>query len=509
MAVSFNSFPANWRMPLYWAEVDPSQAGQPIIRQPALLVAQMLASGVAVPDVPIPIGTLAQAKKQFGEGSMLERAFASFFKGNFAQEVWALPLEEPSTGAVATMTLTFAGTATDSGTVPLYIAGQLVNIGVNVGDTAAEIAAAAAAAINLVTTLPVHAIQTAEAVALTCRWKGSTGNDIDVRDCYAGAYGGEELPPGVTISYGTGGKLTGGTGAPTFATPVANLGEQQFEYVALPFTDSTSLAAWETEYGFGDTGRWGWMRQLYGHLVSARRGTFSELMIWGATRNSGVTSVMGVEAAALSPVWEWAAAYDAKAARGLTNDAARPLQTLQLEGIVPAPAHQRFSLTELNDFSGAGIATQQVGSNGVPMIMRETTTYQLNLYGQSDDAYELMTTLATLAKLLRNQRAAITSKFPRMKLANDGTRFGQGQAIVTPKSIKAELVAQARADESNGLVENAQAFKDHLIVERDPNNPNRVNVLYPPDLVNQLRIFAVLAQFRLQYDRGIDPITAT
>ncbi|MEH2565321.1 hypothetical protein [Bradyrhizobium sp. AZCC 2289] len=29
-------------------------------------------------------------------------------------------------------------------------------------------------------------------------------------------------------------------------------------------------------------------------------------------------------------------------------------------------------------------------------------------------------------------------------------------------------------------------------------------MLYPPDLINQLRIFAVLAQFRLQYDRGID-----
>jgi hypothetical protein len=43
-----------------------------------------------------------------------------------------------------------------------------------------------------------------------------------------------------------------------------------------------------------------------------------------------------------------------------------------------------------------------------------------------------------------------------------------------------------------------------LLVERDPQNPNRLNVLYPPDLINQLRIFAVLAQFRLQYDRGVD-----
>jgi phage tail sheath gpL-like len=66
------------------------------------------------------------------------------------------------------------------------------------------------------------------------------------------------------------------------------------------------------------------------------------------------------------------------------------------------------------------------------------------------------------------------------------------------------LVAEYRMDEYNGLAENTQQFKAHLLVERDQNNPNRVNVLYPPDLINQLRVFAVLAQFRLQYDRGID-----
>ena len=39
----------------------------------------------------------------------------------------------------------------------------------------------------------------------------------------------------------------------------------------MPFTDTTSLMAWELEYGFTDTGRWGWMRQLYGHIFSAKR----------------------------------------------------------------------------------------------------------------------------------------------------------------------------------------------------------------------------------------------
>ncbi|MNE96793.1 hypothetical protein D3C80_1950400 [compost metagenome] len=50
-----------------------------------------------------------------------------------------------------------------------------------------------------------------------------------------------------------------------------------------------------------------------------------------------------------------------------------------------------------------------------------------------------------------------------------------------------------------GIVENAEAFAANLIVERSSTNPNRLNVLYPPDLVNQLRIFALQYQFRLQY----------
>jgi phage tail sheath gpL-like len=246
------------------------------------------------------------------------------------------------------------------------------------------------------------------------------------------------------------------------------------------------------------------MRQLYGHIFSAKRSDYANMILFGETRNSGVTSIMGVELGSPSPVYEWVAAYTAKAARGLTNDPARPLQTLALNGILAAPLHERFNRMELNAIAGYGIATQEMGSEGVPMILRETTTYQLNLYGQGDDAYELVTTLATLARLLRNQKQAITSKFPRHKLANDGTRFGPGQAIVTPGIIKAELVAEYRQDEYNGLVEDTKSFKNNLLVERDPNNPNRVNVLYPPDLINQLRVFAVLAQFRLQYDRGVD-----
>ena len=241
-----------------------------------------------------------------------------------------------------------------------------------------------------------------------------------------------------------------------------------------------------------------------GHVFSAKRGLYSDLILYGETLNSAVESVMAFEQTCPSPMFECAAAYAAKAQRALINDPARPLQTLSLNNIKAAPVQDMFNWAELNSIASNGLAIQERGSDNQPMIAREQTSYQFNLYGQSDDAYELVTTLATLAKVLRNQKQAITSKFPRSKLADDGTKFGPGQAIVTPGIIKAELVNEYQLDMWNGLVENLSAFKAHLIVERDPNDPNRVNVLYPPDLINQLRVFAVLAQFRLQYDRGID-----
>jgi phage tail sheath gpL-like len=296
---------------------------------------------------------------------------------------------------------------------------------------------------------------------------------------------------------------------PDFTTAISNLGEMEAEFVALPFTDSNSLLAWETEFGFTDSGRWGWMRQKFGGIWSAYRGLYSACLAFGQSRNSPQVSAMAIEPLVPSPVYEVAAAYTAKAARGYTNDPARPLQSLHLDGILPARLHDRFIMSELNSLSLNGMATQRTESDNVPMIARETTMYQLNLYGYPDDAFTDATTLATLARLLRNQRHAVTSKWPRHKLADDGTRFGAGQAIVTPLSIKAELVAQYRIDEFNGLVENAAAFKANLIVERDSNDPTRVNVLYPPDLINGLRLFAVLAQFRLQYNRGIDTTVST
>ena len=352
--------------------------------------------------------------------------------------------------------------------------------------------------------LPATAVAASGTVTLTSVFKGVNGNEITVGMNYYGTLGSEITPPGLGITLPAGGFLTGGVGTPLFDDGIANIQKLAFEYVCMPYTDSDSLFIWDQEYGFTDTGRWGWQRQMFGHVFSAKRGQYSDLLLFGEQYNSAVELIMAFEQTAVSPMFEAAAAYTAKAQRALINDPARPLQTLSLNNIKGCPVSDMFNWGELNGIAYAGLAIQERGSDSQPMILREQTSYQLNLYGQSDDAYELVTTLATLAKLIRNQRQAITTKFPRSKLADDGTKFGPGQAIVTPGIIKAELVNEYQLDMWNGLVEDLTNFKAYLMVERDPDNPNRLNVLYPPDLINQLRIFAVLAQFRLQYDRGID-----
>jgi phage tail sheath gpL-like len=504
MPISFSQIPAEIKVPLYWVEVDPSRAGLPVLLQPALLVGTKITAGAAPPDIAIAIGSQAQADEAFGQGSELARMFKAFFANNTSGIVYGLPVAEPSGGVAATGTITVTAAPTEPGTIHLYVGGTHVPVNVGGSDTINDVHVAISAAINANDDLPVTSVGGPGVVTLTAVWKGVGGNDIGVALNYYGTIGGEMLPPGLAMTLPATGLLTGGTGVPMFDTAIDNLGDHEFEYVAMPYTDAISLDIWEQEYGFQDGGRWGWNRQLFGHIFSAKRGTYPNLISFGNTRNAGVVSVLGFEVGSLSPAFEWAAAYTGKAQRALLNDPARPLQSLSLNQIKPAPLHQRFVFNELNGLALNGIAIQKCGSDNQPMLAREQTTYQRNFYGQTDDAYELVTTLATLARLLRNQRQAITSKFPRHKLADDGTRFGPGQAIVTPGIIKGELIAQYRQDEFNGLVENTRLFKQNLLVERDPNDPNRVNVLYPPDLINQLRVFAVLAQFRLQYDRGID-----
>src|SRR5215472_3602644 len=130
MPISFANIPQNIKVPLYWVEVDPSMAGLPSINLKALMVGVMTSDGDATADTPIPIGSQAQADQHFGAGSELSRMFQAFYSNNFANEVWGLPLAEPTAGVAATGTITITTPPNVAGTIHLYIAGTHIPVNV-------------------------------------------------------------------------------------------------------------------------------------------------------------------------------------------------------------------------------------------------------------------------------------------------------------------------------------------------------------------------------------------
>jgi phage tail sheath gpL-like len=498
MPVSFNNIPADLRVPLFYAEMDNSAANSASETLRALVLGHGLASITTGKNQLQQITNPAQAAGMVGAGSQLAAMVAAYRNVDSFGELWLIDVPEPSAGAAATATITVTGTAISAGVISLYIAGKRVQAGVSATASATIVAASIKAAIDADTSLPVTAAVTAGVVTLTARWKGLTGNDINLALNYRGVMGGESLPNGINVALPAQSSLTGGAGSPDLTAAIAAMGDEPFDFIATPWHDSGSLDVLEAEMNDA-TGRWAWMRQIYGHLYSAKRGTMAELSTFGRARNGQHVTMTDVEPLAAASPYEVAAASCARNAVFIRIDPARPTQTGELNGLLPAPTGKRFTNMERQVLLTSGIATQTV-SSGVMMVERACTMYQRNKYGSADDSYFDSETLHLSAYIIRRLRRVITSKYGRHKLGNDGTRFGNGQAIVTPAVIRGELIGEYRLMEREGLVENSELFAEHLIVERA--GDSRINVLFPPDYVNGLRVFALLNQFRLQYQEA-------
>lgn len=495
MTVPFSFIPSDLKVPLFYAEVDNSMANSGAGGALRRLIVGQVNDDADSPEIGslVLVSRQSEAVEIAGAGSMLAGMFAAHRAIDVVGEVWCLPVKV-SEGAAAKSTVTVTGTVSATGLINLYVGGMRVRTTVTATMSAAAVATAVAASVNALPDLPIKATAAEAVVTLETKFKGELGNDLRIELNRRGRANGEETPGGLQLAVTA---MAGGVGSPDMAVLLAALGDEPFEFCAQPWTDSDSLDAWKDTMD-ENSGRWSWAKQLWGHVYSAKRGTVGQLAAFSQQRNDPHVTVVSFETKVPQPVWIVAAQVAARTAVFISADPARPTQTGTLPAIDPAPASDRFTLTERQSLLSRGLGTLYY-EGGYMRIQRAVTTYQKNAYGQPDDSYLDSEPLHQTAYVLRYLASIITSKYGRHKLANDGTAFGPGQAIVTPLVIRGELVAGYRYLETLGIVENTEAFKANLIVERDATNPNRLNVLYPPDLVNQLRVFALLYQFRLQY----------
>lgn len=493
--MSLGSIPNDIKVPLVYIEIDNSNAlsGTPALAQKVLVIGQQLVAGTATA---LTLNRITNSESQmdalYGKGSMLARTLKMFRKSNDYTDVYALGVADLSAGSAAKGEITITAASAKAGVIALLIAGESVQVGVNEADTAAAIATAMIAKINANTNLPVTAAlksATTETVELTAKWKGQTTNDIDVRFNY---YDGEQLPTGVTLTLVD---MTGGAGTPDMDAVIATIPNEWYNHIVMPYNDTQSMNKLRDEL----VNRWGPLKMIEGIAYTAFRGTFAESGVFGVARNDYLFTCMGTNKAPHSP-WEWAAAYAGQASYSLGIDPARPLQTLVMTSLLPPAKEIQWDPTERNLLLGDGIATYMVTPGGEVAIEREVSMYRENAYGDPDPSYLDITTPATLAYLRYSLRVMVTNRFPRHKLANDDVlaRLDPGQPVVTPKIMRNTILELANNDwVPKGLMEDFEGFKESLEVYRDSSDQNRLNCVFKPDIVNQLRIFAALMQFKL------------
>lgn len=489
MAITMLSIPASIRSPFMYVDFDPSRAGGYSAEvQRTLLIGQRLASGIVAAKVLTRVASATLAGQYFGAGSMLHQMAIAAFANDPNGEFWAIAVDDKSSGTKASWALTVTSAATANGSIYLYIGGQRVVVDVLSTDNAAAAAGKIAAAVNAATALAVTAEVDSAVVTLTARHKGVVAGAIDIRVNYLGADGGEVLPDGYAQTL----VKTDGTGDPDdIDAALAAISDDPVEVYALGNADAASIAALAAHIA----ARWGYARMLYGHGVCFVDDTGSNLLALGDNYNAPNITMFGAYKVPALP-WSVTAAAAAQIAASVRVDPALPLHTLPLQGIKPPARSDRFSLATREALLHGGVAQLDFVLSSVT-ISRAITTYLRNGSGELDKSMLDSEVMFTNATIIRRLRAAVRTKWPRHKLVSDGTRIAPGQQAVSPRMIRAAMIAEYLIMVGLGLVEDVDAFAAGLVVERNADDRNRVDVLFPPDLANQLRIVAVRYQYAL------------
>jgi phage tail sheath gpL-like len=484
-AISFNSIPVGILTPGSFIEFSDVQA------QPGLAIwnTRAVIFGQALPGSP---GGLNQATSVFGPanvtteyglGSMIDKMSKAWFECNTATPVDVIAVAQNPEGVFATYTITVTDPPTAPGTLALYIGGEQVLVGVAGTETDAQTATEIAAAINAIADLPLNAAAAGAVATLTCAWKGLTGSGIDIRTNY---FKSDVMPTGLALTIAAG---VAGAGNPSVTAALAAMGDTQYHFIVWPWTDGESLVALATELA----NRRGPMEQKQGSAFCAANGSLGTLADLGATMNSPDITI--TEASGPANTWERAARLGATIAFYGSIDPARPFQTLVLVGDIAPNPGERFTRTERQSLLMDGISTNVVDPGGLVEIERPITTYQFNADGAPDPSYLDVNTLLTLNYLRYTVGVRFKQKFPRCKLADDGTPVPPGSNIVTPKTLGAELVALAYEWQDAGLVDNVAQFQSLLVVQRNASNPSEVDALIPPNIISGLRVFAAQIDF--------------
>lgn len=433
-----------------------------------------------------------------GAGSMLEAMFIAARRNSPAQEIWIGRVADSGTAEIRTITIGTPPAAGGQGIV--QIAGETISVELPSSMSAAALATALAAAINgyynrlTGMSLPFTATAATNVVTITARHKGTyaTGLDIfvpilDTVNAFAGLF-----------TFAT---TTPGAGVPSLSNILAAMNDDPFEIIVSPFGDGTSLDTLNSFLG-EVSGRWSYIQQLYGHAFYPKTDTSTNLVTFALARDTWHLTMIPRFASGgfAEPDYIWVAAVVGRIAAwlggGSNGDVSRNQSGLIVEGL-SAPRDRAYWMdyATRDAMLKNSVSTWNVNRSG-QVTIDKIITQQQTTNGAPDTTFRDIQTVYQLTYALKKFRADLAFEHSNKAIANSNPQ--NLDAITTVKDIKATLFHSYK--QMSGVLENSEAALLAMVVERDADNPNRVNMRLPLDVVNPLDILAGLAtvygQFR-------------
>lgn len=510
MSVLFDNIPGNIRVPFFHAEFR--AGGTPYTNNArGLIIGQKLSTGIATAGVPI----LVRADQAVGLGgiaSMIAQMDKAHRKTAPLGEVWWLPVADNGSGVAATGKISVAAPSgmTTTETMVVYIGGRRVDIPVATTDTRTDIAADLIAKINATADMPVVATvdgTNAYEVVLTARHKGTLGNAIMIEpgikeqgEVFGNSGAGSHCVLTITA-------MASGATDPDITTALAALGDDEFDWIVMPYQDSTNLGAM-ADYFNDISGSWSWIKALYGHCLTCHQGDVSTLQSFGAAQNRQHISYFPTRKF-VSPPWEAVASVNGHILAHLQSapELSRPLQTLELVGIKgPRLRSDQLTKTDRQTLYFNGVSGYHIARDGSVRIDRLLTGYRVNAWGDNDATYLDLNTMAQSMFGIRYLRQKVTNYHGRQGLADINS--SNIPHICTPVDLKNTLIHGYADLVALGVFEGLDQFARDVVVERDATDANRMNASLPLDHVNQLRIVAVSAVNYMQRTEPRDALAA-
>lgn len=498
--VQFNQIPGNLVAPIFAFEI--SSAGQFENQGRLLLIGHKNGSVATMTDnVPVPCPSKAEARALAGAGSLLDEMYRLARDNAPAQEIWIM--SAPATGTAEIRTITVDTVPADGGAGSISIAGEIVSISIAAGATDDEVAAALASAINdyynplKQASLPYTASATEAVVTVTARHAGAYATEYDFH--VPVLTGVNAFTGNLTVAVGT-----AGAGTPDVSAALAATGDDPFDWVVTAFGDDTNLTRYK-DWLNETSGRWAWNRQIYGHVFYGKLATTGDLTTHGlAQDNRHVTAIPQPSGAGYAqPSWQWAAGQIALLAPwlsdGATGNVSRAHSGRVVQGLdAPRDRSKWLDYATRDAFLKAGLSTWFVNSAGQVCIDKIITT-QRTVNGVTDTTFRDIQSIGQAVYALRRFRAALTYEHGQKALADDNPQ--NIEVISTPADIKATFIHTYAA--MPGVLENVNQAAAVIRVERNGDNPNRVDILAPLDRLNALDIVATNARFYSQFNSAL------